>query len=207
MSGIRLLIGCDVFPPDESPSAAVLARALQRYRPRVALDVGCGSGYLALLLKKRGAEIVYASDHHPAAIACARSNVRMNASLKNVRVIQCDLLPRIPKSRHIDLVVFNHPLYPLANAIFGMGHDGGCAIVTRFLGQLRDHPGTQAATVLMPYRSDIPARHNVATIAREAGFSSKVVATLKLGSVKHCALELRLESSVGHGRFLKRKGD
>jgi len=185
-----MIVGHDVFPPNESPSAAVLAKAIRLYKPRVALDLGCGSGYLALLLKKYGAEIVYASDHHSAAIACTRKNVRLNHGLKPVRVIKSDLLTRIPTSARIDLIVFNHPLYPLKKTMFGMGQDGGKNLIHRFLSQLRDHPAARTASVLMPYRNDIPPRHNVAAIARLMGFRSRIVATLTHAGIGHYVYEL-----------------
>ena len=72
LDGLKLTIDKDVFPPDLGRCAQNLSRLVQEYRPHSALDMGCGSGYLAPALKRSGAAEVWASDVHPPAVACAK---------------------------------------------------------------------------------------------------------------------------------------
>jgi ribosomal protein L11 methyltransferase len=53
--------------------------AAQRTAPWAALDLGCGSGILALAAKQFGARRVLASDFDPACVRIARENARTNA--------------------------------------------------------------------------------------------------------------------------------
>src|SRR5262249_53078980 len=74
LDGLRLTIDKDVFPPDLGRCAANMARLAREFRPNVALDMGCGSGYLALMMKSHGAGEVWAVDIHGPAVECARKN-------------------------------------------------------------------------------------------------------------------------------------
>ncbi len=69
-----------------------------------ALDVGTGSGILAIALAKLGAEKVWAVDIDPVAVKTARKNIRSNAVQQKIR-LQRASLSRIPKS--FALVVAN----------------------------------------------------------------------------------------------------
>ncbi len=56
-----------------------------------ALDVGTGSGILAIALAKMGASKVLALDNDPVAVKAARSNVRRNRVEKTVKLALCSL--------------------------------------------------------------------------------------------------------------------
>jgi ribosomal protein L11 methyltransferase len=65
-----------------------LAGAL-RDRPAAAvIDVGTGSGILAIAAARLGAAAVHAVDCDPIAVAVARANVRLNGCARRVRVVQ-----------------------------------------------------------------------------------------------------------------------
>ena len=60
LDGLRLTIDKDVFPPDMGLCAQNFAHISQRYEPERALDMGCGTAYLALMLKMSGVSEVWA---------------------------------------------------------------------------------------------------------------------------------------------------
>lgn len=64
-------------------------RAVQQLKgqgqPVLALDLGCGSGSLALILARAGAESVVAVDAHPALCDIARTNAALNGLSSKVR--------------------------------------------------------------------------------------------------------------------------
>ncbi len=82
------------------PSTRLCLRALQRFLPLprrswgsrgagpVVLDVGTGSGILAIAAAKLGAGRVWAVDHDAVAVAVARGNVRVNGVVPRVRVVR-----------------------------------------------------------------------------------------------------------------------
>jgi SAM-dependent methyltransferase len=73
-----------------------------------AFDIGTGTGVLAVLLTRRGAETVVATDIEAHAVACARDNVDRLGLSARVVVEQRDLFP----AGEADLVVCNPPWLP-----------------------------------------------------------------------------------------------
>ena len=60
-----------------------------RTRPKATvIDVGTGSGILAIAAARSGAETVQAVDCDPIAVAAARANVRLNGCARRVRVVE-----------------------------------------------------------------------------------------------------------------------
>ena len=81
------------------------------YQVRTALDMGCGSGYLALSMKRSGVHEVWASDIHGPAVTCARRNMRLNEEVGPIHVVQSDLFENIGPDERFDLIVFNAPFF------------------------------------------------------------------------------------------------
>lgn len=90
-------------------------RELKRRRPKRILDLGCGSGVLAIALAKRLHAPVLATDIDPAAVAVARRNARANAVGNLVTACVADGLahPRIAEGGPWDLIVANILAAPL----------------------------------------------------------------------------------------------
>jgi ribosomal protein L11 methyltransferase len=65
-----------------------LAAMDERLPVRSVLDVGCGSGVLAIAAARAGAEEVVAIDNDPEAVAVARDNVHTNGADDRIRVLQ-----------------------------------------------------------------------------------------------------------------------
>jgi ribosomal protein L11 methyltransferase len=71
------------------------------------LDVGTGSGVLAIAARKRGAAIVVAADYDPDAIQSAQENLELNA-VDGISLLQLDLAhPEALGIRRFDLVFAN----------------------------------------------------------------------------------------------------
>ncbi|SDJ78856.1 50S ribosomal protein L11 methyltransferase [Streptomyces indicus] len=112
--------------------------------PRVAFDVGTGTGVLAALLARHGAGRVVATDLDPRAVACARENADRLGVGPQVRVEQADLFPE----GRADLIVCNPPWLPgrprtrLDHAVY----DPDSSFLHRFLAGLPEHlePGGEA---------------------------------------------------------------
>jgi methylase of polypeptide subunit release factors len=107
--------------------------------PRVttAFDIGTGTGVLAALLARRGAETVVATDIEAHVVACARDNVDRLGLSARVRVEQRDLFP----DGEADLVVCNPPWLPgtPTSPLDAAIYDPGTRTLRGFLRGLPDH--------------------------------------------------------------------
>lgn len=77
------------------------------YSGDTVVDVGSGSGVLAIAAAKLGAETVYALEQDPTAVRVAQENVIGNETNEQVTVIESDLLTALPEGVQADLIVSN----------------------------------------------------------------------------------------------------
>lgn len=124
------------FGTGQHPTTAMCLRAIEQLlRPgdRV-LDLGCGSGILAIAAAKLGASRVIALDIDPQAVDAARSNTEANGVSGTVDVRPGTLEPGQPES--LDLILANISslaLERLAPAIHAALAPGGSLVASGFL--------------------------------------------------------------------------
>jgi len=107
VDGFHLCIEKGVFPADRTPSSGFLGSLVRNYSPEIALDMGCGCGLLALILRRNRVPLVYASDIHPPAIECSKRNFRMNQRFgESIETCLGDLYDGIESSVLFNLIVF-----------------------------------------------------------------------------------------------------
>ena len=83
-------------------------RALEEWAPgRAVLDVGTGTGILAVAAAKLGAARVLALDLDPLAVAVARANVERNGAADRVQVRESDLLAAVGADDRFDVIAAN----------------------------------------------------------------------------------------------------
>jgi glycosyltransferase involved in cell wall biosynthesis/SAM-dependent methyltransferase len=170
LDGLTLTVDRDVFPPDLGRCAQNMARIAQGYRAQTALDMGCGSGYLALALKRSGVADVWAADIHQPAVTCANANAHRNAAIGPIHVVQSDLFENLPCTVKFDLIVFNQPFGPgRGETICGCGPDGGYAITKRFLSQAAERLSPDGV-ILMAFSDREPPEHSPQRVAEEFGY-------------------------------------
>jgi release factor glutamine methyltransferase len=112
VAGLTLLVNRTVFNPRLHFSSRFFAEYIQRggvvSRTDRVLDVGTGSGLLAISAALAGAGQVTAVDLNPAAVLAARANAGMYALAARVRVVQGDMFEPVTGER-FDLIVCNPP--------------------------------------------------------------------------------------------------
>ena len=128
-----------------------LDHLLKRRRPGRVLDVGSGSGILAIAAAKASQAAVVATDIDGEAVEVARANARTNATGARLAVYRADGLahPSVAARGPYDVVLANilaQPLIRLARPIALLTRSGGTAILS---GLTRD----QAIAVEACYRS------------------------------------------------------
>lgn len=175
MNGLSVTVGVDVFPPDFGKSATLMADITCRLKPEAVLEVGCGTGFIAMRARQGGAAEVWATDIHPPAVECARRNVAANPELGPVHVVEGDLFSAIPKDLRFELIVFNQPYSPARSTPrLGCGADGGAVIVRRFLEEAVSHLDDEG-TVMMSFCDRNDAEHDPAPIASSLGYDVEVL--------------------------------
>jgi release factor glutamine methyltransferase len=175
IDGLVITVDEDVFPPDLGRCARNIARISAEYRPQRALDMGCGTGYLALALKQQGVPEVWALDVHEPAISCAHRNLEQNAHVGSLTIALSDLFTTVPRSVAFDLVVFNQPFAPAdAEPVCGCGLDGGYEITRRFLVEAR-FSLTPGGTVVMAFSDRAAPENDPARVARDLGYATRTL--------------------------------
>ncbi len=136
----------------ETTSGCLIAidRVLKRRRPRYMLDVGTGTGILAIGLAKRVRLPVIASDVDPIATRTTRENARDNGVGPRIHAVTATGLahPAIAGNGPYDLIVANilaAPLVKLAPAMSRALRRPGTLILSGLL-------ATQAPAVISAYR-------------------------------------------------------
>lgn len=133
---IKLDLDVGVYAPAED--TLLMLSALEVKKGERALEVGCGSGYLAVHMAKAGA-LVTATDIDPLAVA----NTKRNAILNGVEmtVLEGDLFQNI--DGRYDVIVFNPPyLRGIAEGqedLCWAGGEKGTEMTARFLEGAKDH--------------------------------------------------------------------
>lgn len=109
--GRRFRVTPDVLiPRPETEHVVETAVEVGRGARRV-LDVGCGSGAIAVTMQLETGAAVYATDISPAAIAVAAGNAKQLGAA--VHFIACDLMSAVADDS-MDLIVSNPPYVPLS---------------------------------------------------------------------------------------------
>ena len=145
----------------------LLDHVLKAWRPRRVLDLGTGTGVLAIAAARALHEKVLASDIDPLSVQVARENARLNVSGHLVQAIRATgfSAPQFAAAAPFDLVLANILANPLRQLATPMArHLAPSALV--ILSGLLTH---QAPGVIAAYRARglVPIRH-----LRIAGWSS-----------------------------------
>jgi release factor glutamine methyltransferase len=106
--GWKLAVDRRVLIP--RPETEVLVEVVAARRPASLVDVGTGSGCVAIALAKRLPEAeIWATDISAEALEVARGNAARHGLEKNVRFLAGDLLSALPSSVCVEAIVSNPP--------------------------------------------------------------------------------------------------
>lgn len=109
--GERFIVLPGVLNPIGTYSTSLVARNISVKKGEDVLEVGCGSGVLAVFAAKMGARVV-AVDSSEEAIRCTRVNVALHGVFRRVEVILGNLYEPVTR-RKFDRIISNPPYLPL----------------------------------------------------------------------------------------------
>jgi len=141
------LLALDRIVKASKKQRAALPRRPSRVRPRAILDIGTGTGVLAIAAARTLRKRAMASDIDPVAVRVARANVRLNGALAMIEVMRAAGLAARRLHGHYDVVFANillEPVQRLATPIARNLAPGGQVVLS---GLLRN----QAVAALAPY--------------------------------------------------------
>jgi release factor glutamine methyltransferase len=172
LDGITLKIAKNVFPSDFGLTSSFFGNFILQQQPAaIALDMACGSGYFAFLLKKIGCDTVIGADLNKDAVHCALENRQLNPELTPIDFLHSDLFAAVPPAL-FDLIVFNFNYYP-SDGTYGLNEDGGREILKRFFEQVSGYISGQTR-IYIPYSEFIGDEHDPKNICPDYGFSATV---------------------------------
>ena len=126
-----------IYSPAED--SYLIASELKKYvKGKSILDIGTGSGILALEAIKSKAISVLAADINTEVISNL-NNIKLKSNIANLKVLKSDLFSNIPKESKFDIIVFNPPYLPLDNKedkesqLTTTGGKNGDEIILKFL--------------------------------------------------------------------------
>ena len=135
--GLKLKLHPDVYEPAED--SFLLARNLKVREGDLALDIGTGTGIIALLMARK-ARFVLGTDVNPKAVELARENARIN-DIKNVEFRISNLFENVEGK--FDIITFNAPYLPgepekpIDHAL--VGGERGREVLDRFIDDARNY--------------------------------------------------------------------
>jgi len=132
--GITIECGNEIYAPAED--SLLLLDSVEAAPGERILEIGCGSGIIALHCAKSGAEVV-AVDIDSDAVECARLNALRNNIV--LEIFQSDLLSEVEGD--FDMILFNPPYLPSDEISDPKWSGGRSGIETtmEFLMQAREH--------------------------------------------------------------------
>jgi release factor glutamine methyltransferase len=132
---LELLIPQEVFAPSAGGHFHPAVRDEVKTSDRV-LDMGTGSGIVAILAAARSSDVV-AVDVNPKAVAAARANAGLNSVANRIRFNVSDVFDAV--EGEFDLIIFDPPFrWFKARDLLELSHtDDNYRALTRFMGEVR----------------------------------------------------------------------
>jgi predicted nicotinamide N-methyase len=123
------------------------------------LEIGTGTGLMAVVMGLYGANKVTATDISKVALENASENVEQYDLRSKVQVLERDLFKGVDEK--FDFIVFNHPFFcdiPAKGDTIAASMLAPQKVIVKFLSEARDHLN-ENASIMMPYFS-IPGSAN-----------------------------------------------
>jgi release factor glutamine methyltransferase len=178
--GVPITVLADVFSPKYLPGAEPFTRMLA-FNPGIEfLEIGPGTGAIALQAALAGARRVVAIDINPAAVANTQANIDRHRVGGRMEVREGDIFEALRPDERFDLIFWNVPFgyvepgyqpTPLQRSCLDPGYEATRRYIHQGRGFLK--PGGR---LILGFSSVIGRLPLVEEIAAEAGLEARIVA-------------------------------
>jgi len=174
--GIELDVPEMVYYPRED--SLLIAKVLENtdVKGKTVLEIGCGSGFLSVLLAKKGASVT-AVDISEEAVETTKTNAETNGT--KITILKSDLFSSV--GGKFGLIVFNPPYLPVEDGETDFTYAGGLSgreTIERFVSDAKDHL-LPNGTVLIVI-SSLTGEKETTNLFEKEGMKSRVVAREKI---------------------------
>jgi HemK-related putative methylase len=176
--GTTYEISEDVFNPKYFVTSAFMAAHIKSGPDDLVLDLGTGSGILAITAAQRGSRVV-AIDINPEAVECAKKNTQRNGLDGRISVYHGDLFSPLRDEDRFDMIFFNPPYFEgsartnIDRALF----DHNKTLASRFFEEATRH--LQGNGYVQMIYSSIAEPDKVFKISAELGWRHVILARKK----------------------------
>lgn len=176
------IINENVYDPAED--SFLFAENLDVGKNERVLDIGTGSGILAIVASRQASEVL-AVDLNPYAIHCANQNAKLNKVSGKILFIRSDLLSSIRPAVKFDLILFNAPYVPSEenelDSWLGYSWYGGITgrqVMDRFISQAPKY--LQKSGKILFMQSTLTSVDETIEKFANYGLKAKIIATQSL---------------------------
>ena len=114
---LDLILGEDTFAP--TTISTLVAEAMDVGEGEVVIDVGTGTGVLAIIAAKLGASRVFAIDNSPSVRDVGRANAKVHGVADRIEFLHGDLFEPISEDIEADVIIsHHHPDHTINIALF-----------------------------------------------------------------------------------------
>jgi release factor glutamine methyltransferase len=163
------------YPREDSLLMAKVIEDLKIEKENV-LEIGCGSGFLSILLAMKGAGVT-AVDINEEAVGATESNAKANGV--DITCLRSDLFEKTDE--RFDMIVFNPPYLPVEegenDAIYAGGLSGR-ETIERFIAGVKGHLNRNGTVLIVI--SSLTGEHEVKELFEKEGMNASVVAKEKI---------------------------
>ncbi|MFQ6010295.1 MAG: HemK2/MTQ2 family protein methyltransferase [Candidatus Aenigmatarchaeota archaeon] len=170
---IELEVPEGVYEPRED--TILLADLLVKEKPGKALEIGCGSGLLSIILARNGSDVT-AIDIEPRAVEATKRNAEKSGLKVNAFV--SDLFEKVEGK--FDLIVFNPPYLrdEISKESRAWAAGKGLEVVREFVSNAREHLEERGKVWVVI--SSLTGKEEVEGLLRKQGFEVRVIAQKKV---------------------------
>jgi methylase of polypeptide subunit release factors len=143
------------------------------------LDLGCGSGFMGIVIAKCFGCNVTCSDYSKRAVANAIYNAKLN-SVTKIDFYVSDLFDKFGSSSKFDLIVCNPPQSPVPGQVSIPGGNSagpsGLDVINRIVSQVKPHL-TESGQLKLSLHSFLPIDHVIHQLTQQ-GFNVEVSSSI-----------------------------
>lgn len=177
LEGERFIVYPGVFSPKYFSDSEYFAEIVPLKKDSEFLEIGAGTGVIAILVALKGAKKVVATDINSLAIKNAKENVDRHRIADRVTVLKGDVFEPLSSDDKFDIIFWNFPFGYVEDETIDVErralYDPHYAGLKKFIGGLRDHLKNNGRAFL-GFSSDIGDFPKLKEICQDNNFEIKL---------------------------------